>query len=121
MSWAEDITIREHKNRKIAVISGVGTRKYYRNLGYELEGPYMVKSLEEGVYKNALDYYWGRGPSLQLTYNKERSNLIEWPPKPDDAEDEEWFEEYDRKLVERVTEKKNSKILDIDVLTKYGY
>jgi elongator complex protein 3 len=23
----------------------VGTRDYYRKLGYELEGPYMVKSL----------------------------------------------------------------------------
>jgi elongator complex protein 3 len=29
----------------MAVISGVGTRHYYRKLGYELEGPYMVKSL----------------------------------------------------------------------------
>lgn len=24
---------------------GVGTRNYYRKIGYELEGPYMVKSL----------------------------------------------------------------------------
>lgn len=30
---------------RIAVISGVGTRNYYRKIGYELEGPYMVKSL----------------------------------------------------------------------------
>jgi hypothetical protein len=29
----------------MAVISGVGTRHYYRKLGYELEGPYMVKDL----------------------------------------------------------------------------
>jgi elongator complex protein 3 len=29
----------------MAVISGVGTRHYYRKLGYELEGPYMVKAL----------------------------------------------------------------------------
>ena len=26
--------------------AGVGTRNYYRKLGYELEGPYMVKHLE---------------------------------------------------------------------------
>ena len=31
---------------KMAVISGVGTRHYYRRLGYELEGPYMVKALQ---------------------------------------------------------------------------
>ncbi len=30
---------------KISVISGVGTRNYYRKLGYELDGPYMSKSL----------------------------------------------------------------------------
>ena len=30
---------------KIAVISGIGVRAYYRKLGYELEGTYMVKSL----------------------------------------------------------------------------
>ncbi len=31
--------------RKIAVISGVGVREYYRKLGYQLEGTYMVKYL----------------------------------------------------------------------------
>ena len=29
----------------MAVISGVGTRDYYRKLGYKLDGPYMSKSL----------------------------------------------------------------------------
>ena len=29
----------------ILVISGVGTRHYYRKLGYELDGPYMSKML----------------------------------------------------------------------------
>jgi elongator complex protein 3 len=27
------------------VISGIGVREYYRNLGYTLEGPYMIKRL----------------------------------------------------------------------------
>ena len=31
---------------KMAVISGVGTRDYYRKLGYKLDGPYMSKSLQ---------------------------------------------------------------------------
>ena len=42
---AERIAKDEHRSRKLAVISGVGTRHYYRKLGYELEGPYMVKWL----------------------------------------------------------------------------
>lgn len=43
MEEAERIARGEHRSTKIAVISGVGTRHYYRKLGYELEGPYMVK------------------------------------------------------------------------------
>ncbi|NXI41116.1 ELP3 protein, partial [Galbula dea] len=46
MEEAERIAKEEHGSWKIAVISGVGTRNYYRKLGYELEGPYMVKQLE---------------------------------------------------------------------------
>ncbi|KAK4879564.1 hypothetical protein RN001_007710 [Aquatica leii] len=57
MENAEKIAIYEHKSTKIAVISGVGTRNYYRKLGYELEGPYMVKSLQPYDYKSALYYY----------------------------------------------------------------
>jgi elongator complex protein 3 len=45
MEEAETIAREEHGSVKIAVISGVGTRNYYRKLGYELEGPYMCKSL----------------------------------------------------------------------------
>ncbi len=30
---------------RLAVISGVGVREYYRGLGYERDGPYMVKEL----------------------------------------------------------------------------
>lgn len=45
MEEAERIAREEHGSQKIAVISGVGTRNYYRKIGYELEGPYMVKSL----------------------------------------------------------------------------
>lgn len=45
MEEAERIARDEHGSSKLAVISGVGTRNYYRKMGYELEGPYMVKSL----------------------------------------------------------------------------
>jgi len=30
---------------RMAVISAIGTREYYKKLGYELEGEYMVKKL----------------------------------------------------------------------------
>uniref|UniRef100_A0A915DNJ5 Elongator complex protein 3 n=1 Tax=Ditylenchus dipsaci TaxID=166011 RepID=A0A915DNJ5_9BILA len=47
MEEAERIASEEHNSFKIAVISGVGTRSYYRKLGYELDGPYMSKYLNE--------------------------------------------------------------------------
>jgi elongator complex protein 3 len=45
MEEAERIAREEHGSIKLAVISGVGTRHYYRRLGFELDGPYMSKSL----------------------------------------------------------------------------
>ena len=45
MAAAERIARHEHRSVRVAVISGVGTRHYYRKLGYHLEGPYMVKDL----------------------------------------------------------------------------
>ncbi len=44
MLKAEDIS-RRAGYKKIAVISGIGVREYYRKLGYRLEGTYMVKGL----------------------------------------------------------------------------
>ncbi len=41
---AEKIARKNHKP-KLAVISGVGVRDYYRHLGYRLEKTYMVKKL----------------------------------------------------------------------------
>ncbi|XP_004614750.2 elongator complex protein 3 [Sorex araneus] len=46
MEEAERIAREEHGSGKMAVISGVGTRNYYRKLGYRLQGPYMVKTLK---------------------------------------------------------------------------
>lgn len=46
MEEAERIARYEHKSQKLLVISGVGTRNYYRKLGYELDGPYMSKMLD---------------------------------------------------------------------------
>jgi elongator complex protein 3 len=45
MEEAERIARDEHGSSKILVISGVGTRGYYRRLGYFLDGPYMSKLL----------------------------------------------------------------------------
>ena len=49
MEEAERIARDEHGARKLSVISGVGTRNYYRKLGYELDGPYMSKDLLEEI------------------------------------------------------------------------
>uniref|UniRef100_A0A7E4UMI1 Elongator complex protein 3 n=1 Tax=Panagrellus redivivus TaxID=6233 RepID=A0A7E4UMI1_PANRE len=50
MEEAERIAREEHGSKKLAVISGVGTRQYYRKLGYELDGPYMSKMLDESDF-----------------------------------------------------------------------
>ncbi|MFT4312524.1 MAG: tRNA uridine(34) 5-carboxymethylaminomethyl modification radical SAM/GNAT enzyme Elp3 [Candidatus Woesearchaeota archaeon] len=44
MQKAEEIC-QEHNKKKVVVISGVGVREYYRKIGYEREGPFMVKFL----------------------------------------------------------------------------
>jgi elongator complex protein 3 len=36
---------KKNKYSKIAVISGIGVREYYRKLGYKLEGTYMTKKI----------------------------------------------------------------------------
>lgn len=45
MMEAAEETVRGLGIDKVAVISGVGVRNYYRKLGYDLEGTYMVKYL----------------------------------------------------------------------------
>ena len=52
MKEAEKIASR-NGFEKIAVISSIGTRNYYRKLGYELEGLYMTKKIE---YTSILSY-----------------------------------------------------------------
>jgi elongator complex protein 3 len=42
---AEKITKKEFGLRKIAAISGVGVRNYWRKLGYKLKETYMVKKI----------------------------------------------------------------------------
>ncbi|XP_067623312.1 elongator complex protein 3 [Eurosta solidaginis] len=49
MEEAARIAREEHGSVKLAVISGVGTRAYYRKLGYELDGPYMSKMLQDNT------------------------------------------------------------------------
>jgi elongator complex protein 3 len=45
MEEAERIAREEHGSEKLLVISGVGTRHYYRKMGYQLDGPYMSKMI----------------------------------------------------------------------------
>jgi len=45
MHRAEQVA-REHGREWLLVMAGVGTREYYRKLGYEQDGPYMAKNLD---------------------------------------------------------------------------
>jgi elongator complex protein 3 len=45
MQESERIALEEFDAKKMLVISAIGTREYYRKLGYRLEGPYMAKQL----------------------------------------------------------------------------
>jgi len=44
MQCAEEIA-KQNSIKKVAVISGVGVREYYRKLGYKLKGSYMIKRI----------------------------------------------------------------------------
>lgn len=46
MKAAEEIIKKEFKLNKIAVISGVGVRDYYRKLGYKFQDSYMIKKIK---------------------------------------------------------------------------
>lgn len=46
MAEAEEIAKKEFGAKKIAVISGVGVREYYRKQGYKLRGTYMIKKIK---------------------------------------------------------------------------
>lgn len=45
MDETEKIVKNETPYKKIAVIAGIGVRKYYQKIGYKLKGTYMVKNL----------------------------------------------------------------------------
>ncbi|HJT84290.1 MAG TPA: tRNA uridine(34) 5-carboxymethylaminomethyl modification radical SAM/GNAT enzyme Elp3 [Nitrososphaeraceae archaeon] len=45
MKEAEKITKEEFKAEKLSVISAIGTRAYYKKLGYSQNGPYVTKNL----------------------------------------------------------------------------
>jgi len=50
LEYAENLAM-SHNIKKIAIISGVGVRKYYEKNGYVLENTYMVKTLPYIKYK----------------------------------------------------------------------
>lgn len=47
LALAEDVT-KKNGIKKLAIISGVGVREYYRKKGYRLEDSYMVKTVTTG-------------------------------------------------------------------------
>ena len=46
LNEAERISREDYEMKKILVISALGTKRYYRKFGYNYDGPYMSKKLE---------------------------------------------------------------------------
>ncbi len=44
---AENVASNEYDLESLNIISALGTRNYFRRLGYHINGPYMTKSLKE--------------------------------------------------------------------------
>ncbi len=66
--------------RKVSVISGVGVREYYRNIGYKLhpgEGQYMIRTIDENVKKNVPRY-----TDIKLVYNRKPTLILKPILKP---------------------------------------
>jgi len=55
LSLAEGIA-KENSFKKMAIISGVGVRDYYRKYGYQKVGSYMIKNLESIRFYSYLEY-----------------------------------------------------------------
>ena len=72
MEEAERIAWFEHGSEKLVVIAGVGTRHYYRKLGYELDGPYMSKWLRGGGGKGG----GGGGRGMEEEWRDEQEGLM---------------------------------------------
>ena len=48
---AEEIAI-DNNYKKMAIISGVGVRKYYEKRGFTLDNNYMIKDLSNKIFIN---------------------------------------------------------------------
>ena len=68
MNIAEKIAIYNNY-QKIAVISSIGTRGYYKKIGYNLEGTYMIKKLYH-TYSDRIYSY------IHVNYNEIRHKKI---------------------------------------------
>ncbi|KRT79992.1 Acetyltransferase [Oryctes borbonicus] len=98
MERAERIAIREHGSEKMAVISGVGTRKYYRKLGYELQGPYMVKNLIPGEYKSVFDCVDEKPPPSKVKISLPECIKPQTVDEHLDTLMGDWINKYDEKF-----------------------
>lgn len=57
LTYAERIAYSNSCN-KIAVISGIGVRDYYRKRGYELKGTYMIKTIGTNEFEQFIFWYF---------------------------------------------------------------
>lgn len=61
--------------------TGVGTRDYYRKMGYQLEGPYMVKWLKSEVSNNFDGSLWSCKPTGPLNEHTKSNSQLCFPVK----------------------------------------
>jgi len=46
LSEAEKISKEDYDRKKVVIISALGTKQYYKRFGYDYDGPYVSKHLE---------------------------------------------------------------------------
>ena len=73
MEVVENIS-RNLKIYKIAVISAIGTRGYYKKIGYSLKGTYMVKEIQIVSHKKQLFNLWKNNCKLNNRLDISLSN-----------------------------------------------
>ena len=71
-----EIIAKQNKFDSIAVISAIGTRGYYKKLGYDLKGTYMIKNISKpNILKNSISN-WNNNYEISKKYFYRNSQLI---------------------------------------------
>ena len=71
-----EIIAKQNKFDSIAVISAIGTRGYYKKIGYDLMGTYMIKNISNpNILKNTISN-WNNNYKISKKYFYGNSKLM---------------------------------------------